>query len=53
MAAGGNGARRGDFVEGSPRPAQAGSGYAPATGLITIVVRASDVSITRPALGLA
>jgi hypothetical protein len=46
VAAGGNGARRGDFVEGSPKPAQAGSGYAPATGLITIVVRASDVGVT-------
>lgn len=46
VAAGSNGARRGDFVEGAPKPAQAGSGYAPATGLITIVVRASDIGVT-------
>jgi hypothetical protein len=45
-AANSSGVRRGDFVEGSPKPAQPGSGYAPATGLITILVRASDVGVT-------
>ncbi|HEX7185660.1 MAG TPA: PKD domain-containing protein [Thermoanaerobaculia bacterium] len=45
VAAGSNGARRGDFVEGTPLPARAGSGYAPATGLITITVRASDIGV--------
>ena len=44
-AAGTNGARRGDFVEGAPKPALSGSGYAPATGLITVVVRASDIGV--------
>jgi hypothetical protein len=43
VAAGNNGARRGDFVEGTPRPALGSSGYAPATGVITIVVPGSDV----------
>ncbi|MFL6260822.1 MAG: PKD domain-containing protein [Thermoanaerobaculia bacterium] len=47
VAAGSNGARRGDFVEGSPKPAQAGSGYAPANGLITLVVRGSDVGVAE------
>jgi len=37
VAAGGNGAYRGDFVSGTPTAAAAGSGYAPQTGLITIV----------------
>ncbi|MEA2605223.1 MAG: hypothetical protein QOF89_6215 [Acidobacteriota bacterium] len=46
VAAGSNGARRGEFVEGSPKPAQAGSGYAPATGLITLMARASDIGVT-------
>ena len=41
-----NGNYRGDFVDGTPTPALAGSGYAPATGLITIVVRASDIGVT-------
>jgi len=41
-----NGNYRGDFVDGTPVPALAGSGYAPATGVITIVARASDVGVT-------
>jgi hypothetical protein len=41
-----NGNYRGDFVDGTPTPALAGSGYAPATGVITIVVRASDIGVT-------
>jgi len=41
-----NGSYRGDFVDGTPVPALAGSGYAPATGVITIVVRASDIGVT-------
>ena len=49
VAAGSNGARRGDFVEGSPRPALPSSGYAPATGLITIVVPAGDIGVTAGA----
>lgn len=53
VAAGNNGARRGDFVEGSPKPAQAGSGYAPADGLITITVRASDVGVTAAGQSIA
>jgi hypothetical protein len=46
VAAGSNGARRGDFVEGTPKPAQASSGYTPADGLITLVVPASDLGVT-------
>jgi hypothetical protein len=45
VAAGSNGQRRGDFVEGTPKAALPASGYAPATGLITIVVRGSDVGV--------
>jgi|GEM_PF-1658390 len=41
-----NGNYRGDFVDGTPVPALAGSGYAPATGVITIIVRASDIGVT-------
>jgi hypothetical protein len=41
-----NGNYRGDFVDGTPTPALPGSGYAPATGVITIVVRASDIGVT-------
>jgi hypothetical protein len=40
------GAYRGDFVSGTARPALAGSGYAPATGLITIAIPAADVGVT-------
>ncbi|HET7746166.1 MAG TPA: PKD domain-containing protein, partial [Vicinamibacteria bacterium] len=45
VAAGSSGAYRGEFVSGTPKPALAGSGYAPDTGLITIVVRAADVGV--------
>ncbi|HMC70450.1 MAG TPA: fibronectin type III domain-containing protein, partial [Mycobacteriales bacterium] len=41
-----NGNYRGDFVDGTPAPALAGSGYAPAAGVITIVVRAGDIGVT-------
>jgi hypothetical protein len=47
VAAGSNGQRRGDFVEGTPKPALAGSGYAPATGLITILVPGTDIGIAQ------
>jgi hypothetical protein len=45
VAAGSNGASRGDFVSGTPKPALSGSGYAPSTGVITIVVPGSDIGI--------
>jgi len=45
-AAGSNGNARGDFVSGTPKAALPSSGYAPATGLITIVVPASDIGLT-------
>jgi hypothetical protein len=45
VAAGSNGAYRGDFVSGTPQPAAAGSGYAPQTGLITIVVPAANIGV--------
>ena len=41
-----NGNYRGDFVDGTPTPALAGSGYASAAGVITIVVRAGDIGVT-------
>lgn len=41
-----NGNYRGDFVDGTAVAALAGSGYAPATGVITIIVRASDIGVT-------
>jgi hypothetical protein len=40
-----NGAYRGDFVSGTPRPALPNSGYSPSTGLITIVIPAADVGV--------
>jgi hypothetical protein len=40
-----SGAYRGDFVDGTPKPALPGSGYAPSTGTITIVVSAADVGV--------
>ena len=46
MRADSNGNYRGDFVDGTAVPALAGSGYAPATGVITIIVRASDIGVT-------
>jgi hypothetical protein len=48
VAAGSNNAYRGDFVSGTPKAALPSSGYAPATGLITIVVPASDIGVTAP-----
>jgi hypothetical protein len=41
-----NGNYRGDFVDGTAVPALSGSGYAPTTGVITIIVRASDIGVT-------
>jgi hypothetical protein len=46
VGAANDGTRRGDFVEGTPKPAAPGSGYAPTDGLITIVVAGSDVGVT-------
>jgi hypothetical protein len=48
VGAASDGSRRGDFVEGTPKPAAAGSGYAPANGTITILVRGSDIGVTAP-----
>src|SRR3954454_19614016 len=45
VAADGNGNFRGDFVSGTPKAALAGSGYAPQTGLITVIVPAADVGV--------
>ncbi len=53
VAASGDGAYRGDFVSGTPRAALPSSGYAPATGTITIVVPASDIGIAAAGESIA
>jgi hypothetical protein len=53
VGAANNGTRRGDFVEGTPKAAAAGSGYSPANGVITIVIAGSDVGMTTPGTSIS